>query len=130
MVRRGDKKNHSGKLFNKITNLKQKLRKRKKAEEEFLLKRSKEPQQESDSADVIEAKNWLTLNKEPWITVLQKWRDTFCSRKRLLRDPSQEDFLLQQYPQYFDRYGYQLVIIIKHHTIHTIYFDISCLQRK
>ncbi|XP_058822709.1 uncharacterized protein LOC131684134 isoform X2 [Topomyia yanbarensis] len=114
--RKGDKKNPSGKLYNKITNLKQKRRKREKTEDEFLAKRVRGLQSDAsvESQDTADANNWLYLNKKPWNIVLQKWRDTFGTRKALLCNSKHEADLFQKYPHYKEAFGYQLVDIDFH----------------
>ncbi|XP_058448853.1 uncharacterized protein LOC131428827 [Malaya genurostris] len=111
--RKGDKKNPSGKLYNKITNLKQKRRNREKAEGELLNKRSKVIQIDAfcETPDLDDANSWLCLNRKPWNIVLEKWRGTHVTRKKLLLKPNQEALLFEKYPHYTETFGYQLVDI-------------------
>lgn len=112
--REGDKHNHSGKIYNKIANLKQKKRQRDKSEEAFLAKQPRsnvdEPQT-SPQTDVSEAIGWLQLNSRPWDLVQDKWKKTFVIRKDILRKANQESTLLKKFWHFKDPLGYQLVII-------------------
>ncbi|XP_058466276.1 uncharacterized protein LOC131439369 [Malaya genurostris] len=111
--RKGDKKNPSRKLYNKITNLKQKRRNREKAEGELPDKRSKVIQIDAfcETPDLDDANSWLCLNSKPWNIVLEKWRGTHVTRKKLLLKPNQEALLFEKYPHYTETFGYQLVDI-------------------
>ncbi|KXJ78167.1 hypothetical protein RP20_CCG005450 [Aedes albopictus] len=81
VARGGQRKNHGGRLYNHISNLRQKATKR----------------------------AWLERNSKPWGAVLDKWAASFVTRKNLLAKPNSGPELLKLYRMYSDECGYQLI---------------------
>ncbi|XP_062565876.1 uncharacterized protein LOC134228112 [Armigeres subalbatus] len=110
--RSGRRKNHGGKLYNRITNLKQKISKRANREEEHLQgKKPKVDETVVRNAAVEAAKLWLERNSRPWSTVLDKWIESFEDRKPRLLNSNNVDEILAKQRHYSDEHGYQIVEI-------------------
>lgn len=125
ICRGGDRRNHGGKIANKIANLKQKKRKidHKELEHAKTLKSSSISQPEQDPIEQ-KAVQWLRLNQEPWETVLHKWPQSFNHRKPNLQSFNQVERLFSCYSHYKVPHGYQLV---SKHSFLVIYFPIIAL---
>lgn len=109
ICRGGDRRNHGGKIANKIANLKQK--KRKTENKELLHAESLKSPKLQVAGDPVEheAVEWLHLNQEPWDTVLHKWPLSFDHRKQYLKSCNLVGRLFSAYPHYKVPHGYQLV---------------------
>ncbi|XP_055632689.1 uncharacterized protein LOC129773137 [Toxorhynchites rutilus septentrionalis] len=110
--RSGDRKNHGGKIANKIGNLKQ--RKRKCEAKENAYQASTQTTIDSQSTrDVAaeEAAEWLMLNSEPWSVVLERWRVSYEARKGHLLSRKCITKIFTTYPQYKCQHGFQLIDI-------------------
>lgn len=110
ICRGGERRNHGGKISNKISNLKQKKRKVDAREKEHLKSFNVVVTDNisSDSAST-EAANWLSLNQEPWSVVLDKWTASFLLRRPLLQNKQLLFKLFSTFPHYKNSHGYQLV---------------------
>lgn len=112
IARGGDRKNHGGKIANKIGNLKRKKRKSDAVEEEHA-KAFKRAGTSIDTVDhdekSVQAYEWLKLNTEPWTTVTDKWPLSITQRKPYLRSYLSVPKLFTLFPHYKSQYGYQLI---------------------
>ncbi|XP_065084640.1 uncharacterized protein LOC135706888 [Ochlerotatus camptorhynchus] len=112
VARSGKRKNHGGKLFNRITNLKQKLIKRAFKEEEHLHgKKSKVDPFVPKDPVAEEAILWLEQNSCPWSTVLDKWIVSFDIRKPHLLKSKIVEEVLTRHRHYSGKHGYQIIDI-------------------
>ncbi|XP_058443678.1 uncharacterized protein LOC131425641 [Malaya genurostris] len=110
--RDGDRKNHGGKIANKIGNLKQRKRKRETKENEYqVTKRTLIDPQNKQNEDAEDAAEWLKLNSEPWTVVLDQWKISYAVRKRDLLSRKRIPHLFKTYPQYKLQHGFQLIDI-------------------
>lgn len=112
LPRGGARRNHGGKIVNKIGNLKQKKRKSEIKEDQHLKKIK--PEEPTDgkteiSQQSIEANEWLALNDTPWSTVLDKWSISFESRKQLLGNKKTVTKILKVCGHFKNPHGFQLV---------------------
>ncbi|XP_058814155.1 uncharacterized protein LOC131678034 [Topomyia yanbarensis] len=110
--RSGDRKNHGGKIANKIGNLKQRKRKREAKETEYQATKHTtiDPQPERNT-DAEQAVEWLILNSEPWAVVLDKWKTSYDARKNNLLMRKRILQIFTTYPQYKCQHGFQLIDI-------------------
>ncbi|XP_062557171.1 uncharacterized protein LOC134222036 [Armigeres subalbatus] len=110
--RGGDRRNHAGKIANKIANLKHKTRKTEIKEHEHAkslkLCAVHQPHEEPEAQDAV---NWLILNQHTWDSVLHKWPLSFNHRKQYLKSASLVERLLTTYSHYKSAHGYQLIDI-------------------
>lgn len=104
------KKNPGGKIYNRISNRKQKAAKRKLTEEKHLskIKKASEPVN-VEHPSVKEAESWLEQNTQPWSTTLDKWAISFPRRSSLLLKPKAVEEVLKRFRHYSNEFGYQLV---------------------
>ncbi|XP_062535305.1 uncharacterized protein LOC134204514 [Armigeres subalbatus] len=110
--RSGDRKNHGGKIANKIGNLKQRKRKRETKENEYqATKQSANDCQPPRNAEAEEAAEWLLLNTDPWSVVLERWKISYEARKDDLLSQKRITRILTTYPQYRCPHGFQLIDI-------------------
>ncbi|XP_055526355.1 uncharacterized protein LOC129719035 [Wyeomyia smithii] len=114
LPRGGDRRNHGGKIINKIGNLKQKKRKLEEREEEHLKKIQADKQtgcEDFVSQQSIEAYEWLALNEAPWSAVIDKWSVSHDYRKKLLGQRKSIIKILKACPYYKSSHGFQLIDI-------------------
>ncbi|XP_055543334.1 uncharacterized protein LOC129728887 [Wyeomyia smithii] len=114
LPRGGDRRNHGGKIINKIGNLKQKKRKLEEREEEHLKKFQADKQTGCEnfvSQQSIEAYGWLALNEAPWSAVIDKWSVSHDYRKKLLGHRKSIIKILKACPHYKSSHGFQLIDI-------------------
>lgn len=110
ICRGGQRRNHGGKIPNKISNLKQKKRKSEVREREHLKLYDIATEFKNPIDPIaIEAADWLALNFDPWSVVLDKWTSSFLVRRPLLRKEEFLAKLISTYPHYKNSHGYQLV---------------------
>ncbi|KAL9702522.1 hypothetical protein quinque_006040 [Culex quinquefasciatus] len=108
--RGGDRKNHGGKIANKIGNLKQAAKKDQGKENAHANSLNGISGGESeDEEDICAETKWLLANCVPWTTVLDRWPASFVDRNRYLRSCIQVPKLLKDFPHYQEPCGYQLV---------------------
>ncbi|XP_021711615.1 uncharacterized protein LOC5566000 [Aedes aegypti] len=117
IARNGTRRNHGGKLYNRISNMRQKAYKRELYEERHLATVS---QRTSNPAKKIAVEKpaydwemaWLKLNSAPWDTALELWTRTFSRRKDELTNAEKTPELLKKYEYlYRSELGYQLIEI-------------------
>ncbi|XP_055605922.1 uncharacterized protein LOC129754079 isoform X2 [Uranotaenia lowii] len=108
----GGRKNNSGKIANRIGNIKQRKRRLDLQEEKHAEScKIGPPSEEKLDRLVIEANQWLELNCQPWSTVLDNWKTSFQFRKKHLRAEKCIDKIFTTYPQLKYENGYQLIDI-------------------
>lgn len=113
VIRGGAKRNPGGKIYNRISNRKQKAAKRKRIEEKHQTETQKQAgKQPVDDPTVKEAEYWLEHNSQPWETTLNKWKDSFPARKPLLMKSNAVEEVLKRFRHYSNEFGFQLVSII------------------
>ncbi|XP_065073049.1 uncharacterized protein LOC135697363, partial [Ochlerotatus camptorhynchus] len=109
--RSGDRKNHGGKITNKIGNLKQRKRKRETKENEYQTNKQKIVDTETAiNAEAEGAAEWLMLNGDPWAVVLEQWKRSHDVRKPDLLS-AKSIRVLTTYQHYKSQHGYQLIDI-------------------
>ncbi|KXJ69394.1 hypothetical protein RP20_CCG027287 [Aedes albopictus] len=110
VIKGGTKRNPGGKIFNRITNRKQKAAKRKRIEEKHEAEiENRAGEQVAEHKIVKEAETWLEYNCQPWSTTLDKWKVVFPGRKPLLMKPNAVEEVLKRYRHYSEEFGFQLV---------------------
>ncbi|XP_055522747.1 uncharacterized protein LOC129716927 [Wyeomyia smithii] len=116
LPRGGDKRNPGGKIANKINTLKNRARKRRLYDENYLshLKHTNNSVTEHGedlNSSGREALEWLTTNDAPWTTVLVKWKASFPVRSKLLKKSIavEELIIAKLWSLITSEYGHQLV---------------------
>lgn len=119
--RAGRRRNPGGKLFNKIVNFKQKAGKRKQREEAHLASKRIVLEPEATVTDPVAeaAIQWLSHNRHPWTTALDKWELSYPIRKKHLKSKKSVEDLYWQYQLYQEEHGYQAVSFFSSHTLFT-----------
>lgn len=109
----GSKRNPAGQIYNKINTIKTRIRKRKQGDDAHLAQQADSNKKHCETVDlkVQEASNWLKLNFDPWSTVIDCWKLSFCLREQYLGKPKTVDLLEATFYWKFIRsqFGYQLV---------------------
>lgn len=60
----------------------------------------------------IDLQKWLALNYEPWSTIISNWKKTTTLRAKDLRNKNKAfDIVIQEWPRYTKRIGYELIDI-------------------
>ncbi|XP_062562792.1 uncharacterized protein LOC134226195 [Armigeres subalbatus] len=110
VIKGGTKKNPGGKIYNRISNRKQKKAKRTRIELKHQAEIEKRAGRKvADLPDVKEAEAWLEHNTQPWTTTLDKWRYAFPVRRLLLTKSNAVEEVLKRYRHYSHEFGFQLI---------------------